>query len=69
LYIHPWELDPDQPRVATPLLTRVRHYRGLAEVAGRLQRLLSEFRFTSVERWWGGLTRDEKAGLPVRAID
>ena len=47
-YIHPWEVDPDQPRFAVPPLTRVRHYGGLARTASRLVRLLSEFRFGSI---------------------
>ncbi len=48
-YIHPWEVDPDQPRLAVPWLARLRHYRGLRRTLPRLERLLSEFRFTSVE--------------------
>jgi polysaccharide deacetylase family protein (PEP-CTERM system associated) len=47
-YIHPWELDPGQPRVAVPLLTRVRHYGNLGLVAGRIERLLAEFRFGAI---------------------
>lgn len=47
-YIHPWELDPDQPRLAAPLLQRWRHYGGLARTEGRLRRLLGEFRFGAV---------------------
>jgi polysaccharide deacetylase family protein (PEP-CTERM system associated) len=47
-YIHPWELDPDQPRIPVPFLQRVRHYRGLGRMEDRLSRLLREFRFTSV---------------------
>jgi len=47
-YVHPWELDPDQPRIPTSLFTRLRHYRGLRTVKSRLERLLAEFRFTSV---------------------
>ena len=47
-YIHPWELDPEQPRIAAPLLTRLRHYTGLGRVAARLGRLLHEFRFKPV---------------------
>jgi polysaccharide deacetylase family protein (PEP-CTERM system associated) len=47
-YIHPWEIDPAQPRVDVPWLTRLRHYGGLARTASRLDRLLSEFRFTSI---------------------
>ena len=50
-YIHPWELDPDQPRLPVGWLTRVRHYRGLDRTVPRLEQLLAEFRFTSVERW------------------
>ncbi len=49
-YIHPWEIDPDQPKLQVPLKTRIRHYRGLKKTARRLERLLGEFRFTSVER-------------------
>lgn len=47
LYIHPWELDPEQPRMNVPFPTRLRHYGGLARTIPRLRRLLSEFRFTS----------------------
>lgn len=52
-YIHPWEIDPEQPRLAVSFLTRVRHYRGLAKTLPRLERLLDEFRFTSVARHFG----------------
>ena len=47
-YIHPWEIDPGQPRIAAPLSSRLRHYAGLAHTAGRLRRLLSEFRFGTI---------------------
>ena len=47
-YIHPWEIDPDQPRLAVPRVTRVRHYGGLGRTAPRLVRLLREFRFTAI---------------------
>jgi polysaccharide deacetylase family protein (PEP-CTERM system associated) len=47
-YLHPWECDPAQPRFAVPALTRARHYGGLAGMAARLERLLSEFRFVSI---------------------
>ncbi|HTT28241.1 MAG TPA: XrtA system polysaccharide deacetylase [Solirubrobacteraceae bacterium] len=47
-YIHPWELDPDQPRFIVPPWTRARHYGGLHRVRARLARLLSEFRFHAV---------------------
>jgi len=47
-YTHPWELDPDQPRLPVGAATRVRHYRGLGHTAHRLERLLHDFRFDSV---------------------
>ena len=50
-YIHPWELDIDQPRIPLSAATRVRHYGGIGQVAARLERLLSEFSFVSIENW------------------
>lgn len=47
LYVHPWEVDPEQPRMSVSPLTRARHYGGLRRTLPRLERLLSEFRFTS----------------------
>ena len=50
IYVHPWEVDPDQPRLDVGWLTRVRHYGGIRRTAGRLRRLLAEFRFQPVGR-------------------
>ena len=47
-YMHPWEIDPDQPRQHAPLSSRLRHYTGLSRTLPRLERLLSEFRFTAI---------------------
>lgn len=48
-YIHPWEIDPDQPRVAGPSrLTRFRHYVSLGQTERKLDRLLARFRFGRV---------------------
>lgn len=50
-YLHPWEADPAQPRVSgLPLSKRFRHYNNLDKTAARLDRLLSEFSFTSARR-------------------
>jgi hypothetical protein len=49
-YVHPWEVDPGQPRLPVPLISRLRHYRGLDGMLGRLERLLRDFNFTSVEQ-------------------
>ena len=47
-YVHPWEVDPGQPRLGVSPLTRIRHYGGLRRTFPKLERLLSEFRFTSI---------------------
>lgn len=49
VYLHPWELDPGQPRVAgVGLLRAFRHRVGLGRTAQKLARLLREFRFAPV---------------------
>jgi polysaccharide deacetylase family protein (PEP-CTERM system associated) len=47
-YIHPWELDPDQPRLPVDMKTRIRHYGGLRRTAPRIRRLLREFAFQPI---------------------
>ena len=44
-YLHPWEIDSTQPRVAAPWLSRFRHYSNLGKCEERLRRLLGEFHF------------------------
>ena len=44
-YLHPWEIDPEQPRVSASWLSQFRHYTNLGICEARLQRLLGEFRF------------------------
>jgi polysaccharide deacetylase family protein (PEP-CTERM system associated) len=45
VYVHPWEVDPGQPRVAASLAARFRHYVNLSRTRGRLERLLDAFPF------------------------
>jgi polysaccharide deacetylase family protein (PEP-CTERM system associated) len=44
-YLHPWELDPEQPRLHAGALSRLRHYRNLHLTENRLHQLLRDFRF------------------------
>lgn len=44
-YVHPWEIDAEQPRFPVSLKTRVRHYGGLKRTEPRIRRLLGEFAF------------------------
>ncbi len=54
LYLHPWEFDPDQPRVPAPALKKWRHYLNLHRSLPRLEKLLGRFQF--------GTMRDVLAG-------
>jgi polysaccharide deacetylase family protein (PEP-CTERM system associated) len=45
IYLHPWEIDPEQPRLAVGVLRRLRHYGGLAGVERKLRAILGEHRF------------------------
>jgi len=50
-YLHPWELDPGQPRVrGLSWSTRFRHYNNLERTEERLERLLGDFPFTSARK-------------------
>lgn len=46
IYLHPWEFDPDQPRITdAPRLSRFRHYVNIHKTESRLRSLLNEFEF------------------------
>ena len=49
-YLHPWEIDPGQPRIAVGMLSRFRHYTNLERCQERLRRLLGEFAFCPMEQ-------------------
>ena len=58
-YFHPWEIDPDQPRVAhAPLKSRLRHYTNLSTTAAKLERLIREFRWGRVKDILADQTKD-----------
>lgn len=44
-YLHPWEVDPDQPRVHASPLSRFRHYTNLRRCEARLAQLVQDFQF------------------------
>ena len=48
IYLHPWELDPHQPRVEAGRLRRFRHYLNLDRTEARLGRLLAKHRFAGL---------------------
>ncbi len=48
MYLHPWELDPEQPRMDGPVLSKVRHYLNLRKTEQRLRWLLNDFSFAPI---------------------
>lgn len=50
VYLHPWEMDPEQPRLPVRGLTRFRHYVNLRHTAHKLDRLLGDFSFAPAGR-------------------
>jgi polysaccharide deacetylase family protein (PEP-CTERM system associated) len=50
-YLHPWEVDPDQPRIPNASSkSRFRHYTNLSRCLGRLERLCQDFQFGTVDQ-------------------
>lgn len=69
-YLHPWELDPGQPRVKTSLKSRVRHYTNLDKCESRLDTLLEDFAFQTMSATLAELelkTLDAPAGEQLSA--
>lgn len=65
-YFHPWEVDPDQPRVAAcGLKSRIRHYTNLHRMHPRLERLLREFAWDRMDRVYADLLGGAVAPAPL----
>jgi polysaccharide deacetylase family protein (PEP-CTERM system associated) len=52
-YLHPWEFDPEQPRVRLPRAKSFRHYHNLDKTEARFDALLGDFRFGPVREVLG----------------
>ncbi|WP_292272652.1 XrtA system polysaccharide deacetylase [Marinobacter sp.] len=59
-YLHPWEIDPEQPRYNNASwFSRFRHYTNLDQCYGRLERLLGDFRFGTVSESYNAYEPDK----------
>jgi polysaccharide deacetylase family protein (PEP-CTERM system associated) len=67
-YLHPWEIDPGQPRIPAGWLSRFRHYRNLDRTESRLRMLLGEFRFGRMDAMLQSLTSSGAATRPAWAL-
>lgn len=70
-YIHPREINPDQPRLDLPVLKRIKYYINLASTERKLRALLQAFRFDTVSEVISHVThwpRYELAGQDIRPV-
>ncbi len=65
VYVHPREIDPDQPRMALPWKRRFKYYVGIGSTARKLRALLREHRFVTARAW----LEAESAALADRIFD
>ena len=70
IYVHPWELDPDQPRMNGPWWSRFRHYTNLSKTESRLLSLLGEFSFAPICEAMFKMSCTERgpAGSEIRSV-
>jgi polysaccharide deacetylase family protein (PEP-CTERM system associated) len=54
VYLHPWEMDPDQPRVPSSWRSRFRHYQNLDSTETKIKNLLTDFSFSTMEQVLAG---------------
>jgi polysaccharide deacetylase family protein (PEP-CTERM system associated) len=52
VYFHPWEIDPDQPRIHARLKSRFRHYLNLERMEGKIRFLLNNIKFSPMRDIW-----------------
>ena len=64
-YIHPWEIDAEQPRLPVSRLNRIRHYRGLDCALGRIECLCREFSFGGIDSYLPAMEGQPEPPLAV----
>jgi polysaccharide deacetylase family protein (PEP-CTERM system associated) len=62
-YIHPWEVDPDQPRIDIGRVSTWRHRVGLSRTLDRLEQLCSDFAFAPIQTMLASQSRVDAPGL------
>lgn len=63
-YIHPWEVDPEQPRLPASALSSFRHYRNLHHTEARLDRMLARIRFGTISQLVAAQSQSQLADVP-----
>ncbi len=68
VYLHPWEIDPHQPRTRLSFKSRFRHYTNLDTTIYKLERLLSDFRFGSISEYLHESDPASRPCLPIQEL-
>jgi len=63
VYVHPWEVDPGQPRLANGPIARMRTYLGLSSMGPKLTRLLQDFRFSTIRDVYARISPEQSFGV------
>lgn len=66
VYLHPWEIDPGQPRIRAGIRSNLRHYTNIATMYGKLEQLLKEFTFTTFSAVCSQYLADGRLSIPRR---
>lgn len=64
IYLHPWEIDPSQPRMNGSRLSQFRHYLNLDKTESRLRQLLLDFRFAPLQRLKEEIEKEHRPAAP-----
>ena len=69
-YFHPWEVDPQQPRVpGATFKNQVRHYLNLTRTTPRLERLVRDFRFDRMDRVFLACAHADYPVVALQAVE
>lgn len=69
MYLHPWEFDPDQPRMEGSVMSRLRHYLNLDKTESRLNMLLQDFSFAPIRQVFPPIEQMYLGKLVSRTIE
>jgi polysaccharide deacetylase family protein (PEP-CTERM system associated) len=61
MYFHPWEIDPEQPHLAEGFIARTRTYGGISTMFNKLERLVSDFPFSTISEVYGSAVPGRRA--------
>lgn len=68
IYLHPWEIDPDQPRLTVGLKSRLRQYIGLKRMERRLEGLIKRYSFGTVSMAYGTHLGSVQPGTDCKGV-